>query len=95
VAFFSSAPASVHLNLDGVSGQPCRAILARSRSTPAAISLTTNKHLRSSSVLEDVMTSAAQALLLTAGLFGLSFFAIFAVWYAERLRYGAAGKLPL
>jgi hypothetical protein len=41
------------------------------------------------------MTSAAQALLLTAGLFGLSFFAIFALWYAERLRYGAAGKLPL
>jgi uncharacterized membrane protein len=41
------------------------------------------------------MTSAAQALLLTVGLFGLSFFAIFALWYAERLRYGAAGKLPL
>jgi uncharacterized membrane protein len=41
------------------------------------------------------MTSAAQALLLTAGLFGLSFFAIFAFWYAERLRFGTAAKLPL
>jgi hypothetical protein len=40
------------------------------------------------------MTSAAQALLMTAGLFGLSFLAIFALWYAERLRFGAAGKLP-
>jgi hypothetical protein len=47
------------------------------------------------SVLEDAMTDVAQAFLLTAGLFGLSFFAIFAFWYAERLRYGAAGKLPL
>jgi hypothetical protein len=45
--------------------------------------------------LEDIMTSAAQAFLLTAGLFGLSFFTIFALWYAERLRFGAAGKLPL
>jgi hypothetical protein len=34
------------------------------------------------------MTNALQALLLTAGLFGLSFFTIFAMWYAERLRYG-------
>ncbi len=41
------------------------------------------------------MTDAAQAFLMTGGLFGLSFFAIFAVWYAERLRHGAAGKLPL
>jgi hypothetical protein len=41
------------------------------------------------------MSSAAQALLMTAGLFGLSFFTILAVWYAERLRYGTAGKLPL
>ena len=41
------------------------------------------------------MTSAAQALLLTAGLFGLSFFTIFTLWYAERLRYSTAGKLPL
>jgi uncharacterized membrane protein len=41
------------------------------------------------------MTSATQALLLTAGIFGLSFFTIFAVWYAERLRFGTAGKLPL
>jgi hypothetical protein len=41
------------------------------------------------------MTSAAQAFLLTAGLFGLSFFTISALWYAERLRYGTAGKLPL
>jgi hypothetical protein len=47
------------------------------------------------SVLEDAMTNAAQAFLLTAGLFGLSFFTIFALWYAERLRFGAAGKLPL
>jgi hypothetical protein len=48
-----------------------------------------------SSVLEDAMTSAVQALLLTAGLFGLSFFAIFAIWYAERLRFGTPAKLPL
>jgi hypothetical protein len=41
------------------------------------------------------MTDTAQAFLMTAGLFGLSFFAIFAMWYAERLRYGTAGKLPL
>jgi hypothetical protein len=41
------------------------------------------------------MTDTAQAFVMTAALFGLSFFAIFAVWYAERLRYGAAGKLPL
>jgi hypothetical protein len=40
------------------------------------------------------MSSAAQALLMTAGLFGLSFCTIFALWYAERLRYGTAGKLP-
>jgi hypothetical protein len=48
-----------------------------------------------SSVLEDAMTNAAQAFLLTAGLFGLSFFAIFAIWYAERLRHGIPAKLPL
>jgi hypothetical protein len=41
------------------------------------------------------MTSAIQAFLLTAGLFGLSFFAIFAIWYVERLRHGVAGQLPL
>jgi hypothetical protein len=39
------------------------------------------------------MTNAAQALLMTAGLFGLSFFAIFALWYAERLRVGTPRKL--
>jgi hypothetical protein len=41
------------------------------------------------------MSSAAQAFLLTAGLFGLSFFAIFAIWYVERLRVGVPAKLPL
>ena len=41
------------------------------------------------------MSNAVQTLLMTAGLFGLSFFAIFGFWYAERLRFGAAGKLPL
>lgn len=39
------------------------------------------------------MSSATQALLMTAGLFGLSFFAIFAIWYAERLRVGTPRKL--
>jgi hypothetical protein len=39
------------------------------------------------------MTNAAQALLMTAGLFGLSFFAIFALWYAERLRVGTPRQL--
>jgi hypothetical protein len=40
------------------------------------------------------MSSAGQALLMTAGLFGLSFFAIFAFWFAERLRAGSPRKLP-
>jgi hypothetical protein len=40
------------------------------------------------------MTSAMQAFLLTAGLFGLSFFGIFFFWFAERLRYGSSRKLP-
>ena len=40
------------------------------------------------------MTNAAQAFLLTAGLFGLSFFAIFAIWYAEQLRHGTPQELP-
>lgn len=38
------------------------------------------------------MTSAMQAFLMTAGLFALSFLAIFAVWYADRLRVGAVRK---
>jgi uncharacterized membrane protein len=41
------------------------------------------------------MTNATQALLMTVGLFGLSFFAIFAVWYAERLRFGTPRELPV
>jgi hypothetical protein len=40
------------------------------------------------------MTNAAQALSMTAGLFGLSFFAIFFVWYADRLCFGTPAKLP-
>jgi hypothetical protein len=39
------------------------------------------------------MSNAAQALLMTAGLFGLSFFSIFAIWYADRLRVGTPRKL--
>jgi hypothetical protein len=54
-----------------------------------------NKHLRSAVFWRNAMTSAAQAFLLTAGLFGLSFFAIFAIWYAERLRHGTPATLPL
>jgi hypothetical protein len=38
------------------------------------------------------MSNAMQALLMTAGLFGLSFFAIFAIWYADRLRVGTPRK---
>jgi hypothetical protein len=38
------------------------------------------------------MSNAAQALLMTAGLFGLSFFAILAIWYADRLRVGTPRK---
>jgi hypothetical protein len=38
------------------------------------------------------MTSAVQAFLLTAGLFGLSFFAIFAFWFADRLRSNFLGS---
>jgi hypothetical protein len=38
------------------------------------------------------MTSAMEALLMTAGLFGLSFFAIFVIWFAERLRVGTPRK---
>jgi hypothetical protein len=42
---------------------------------------------------ERAMTNAGQAFLMTAGLFGLSFFAIFAFWFAERLRAGPPRKL--
>jgi hypothetical protein len=45
-----------------------------------------------SNILGDPMTSAAQAFLMTAGIFALSFVAIFAVWYADRLRVGAPRK---
>jgi hypothetical protein len=38
------------------------------------------------------MTNAGQAFLMTAGLFGLSFFAIFAFWFAERLRVAPPRK---
>jgi hypothetical protein len=41
---------------------------------------------------ERAMTNAGQAFLMTAGLFGLSFFAIFAFWFAERLRVGPPRK---
>jgi len=44
------------------------------------------------SVLEDAMSGAAQAFLMTAGLFALSFLAIFAIWYADRLRVGTRRK---
>jgi uncharacterized membrane protein len=40
------------------------------------------------------MTNAGQAFLMTAGIFGLSFFAIFAFWFAEKLRVGRLRKLP-
>jgi len=39
------------------------------------------------------MSNAAQALLMTIGLFGLSFLAILAIWYADRLRVGKPRKL--
>jgi hypothetical protein len=32
------------------------------------------------------MTNAAQAFLMVGGIFGLSFLAIFALWFAEKLR---------
>ena len=38
------------------------------------------------------MSVAQQALLLTGELFVLSFAAIFAVWFADRLRRGITGK---
>jgi hypothetical protein len=50
--------------------------------------------IRGQHYLEDAMTNAAQTLLLTAGLFGLSFFTIFAIWYADRLCFGTPRKLP-
>jgi hypothetical protein len=72
-----------------------RALPVCSRSTaPAANQLNSKPTSAISSVLEDTMTNAAQAFLLTAGLFGLSFFAIFAIWYAERLRHGTPQELP-
>jgi hypothetical protein len=43
---------------------------------------------------ECAMTNAGQAFLMTAGLFGLSFFAIFAFWLAEKLRVGSSRKIP-
>jgi uncharacterized membrane protein len=39
------------------------------------------------------MSNAMQALLMTVGLFGLSFLAIFVIWYADRLRVGPPRKL--
>jgi len=41
---------------------------------------------------ERTMTVAGQALLLTGELFVLSFVAIFAVWFADRLRSKFFGK---
>ena len=42
---------------------------------------------------EERMTGSQQAYLLTAELFTLSFAAIFAFWFAERLRRNFFGKL--
>jgi hypothetical protein len=39
------------------------------------------------------MTNAAQAFLMVAGIFGLSFLAIFALWLAEKLRASSSQKL--
>jgi hypothetical protein len=41
---------------------------------------------------EDLMSVAQQALLLTGELFVLSFVAIFAFWFADRLRRNFTGK---
>jgi hypothetical protein len=42
--------------------------------------------------LEDAMTAANQALLLTGELFVLSFAAIFAIWFADKLRRNFFGR---
>jgi hypothetical protein len=41
---------------------------------------------------EELMSAAQQALLMTGELFALSFAAIFAVWFADRLRRGITGR---
>jgi len=41
---------------------------------------------------EELMTTAEQAFLLTGELFVLSFVAIFAIWFADKLRRGFTGK---
>jgi hypothetical protein len=91
-AFFVSGPNLICRN----AGSAVAAGAERARSTaPAANRLNNEQTSAIRSVLEDTMTSAAQAFLLTSGLFGLSFVAIFAIWYVERLRHGVAGQLPL
>jgi hypothetical protein len=42
---------------------------------------------------EELMSVAQQALLLTGELFVLSFVAIFAVWFADKLRRNFTGKV--
>jgi hypothetical protein len=46
-----------------------------------------------SNVMENAMSNAGQALLMTTGIFGLSFLTILAIWYADRLRVGTPRKL--
>jgi hypothetical protein len=41
---------------------------------------------------EELMSAAQQALLMTGELFALSFAAIFAAWFADRLRRGITGR---
>jgi hypothetical protein len=41
--------------------------------------------------MEEIMSAAGQAFMLTAELFALSFAAIFVVWFADRLRRNFSG----
>jgi hypothetical protein len=78
-----------------MSGRRLRATAAGAAGPRANKSARLYQPNTANTALEDAMTNAAQALLMTAGLFGLSFFTIFAFWYAERMRVGAPAKLPV
>jgi len=48
--------------------------------------------LRGNPLQEETMSAAANALLWTAGLFCLSFAAIFVMWFADKLRRDISGR---
>jgi hypothetical protein len=53
---------------------------------------TVQRHPVKQSRWEELMSAAQQAFLMTGELVALSFAAIFAVWFADRLRRGLTGR---